>query len=332
MDQISAILKVNGSLPRRAVLLEDGRLADRTACTTCREVDLLSRLCEVVRSARGLAVYPRRCEDLLQLALSTNDEGAWAAIRDDIVTGDLDMGVCCAVLGQSSNAAVLAGCLVGARGQRHLMHVCCLLARALPRPELGAETREEMARALACQLRPLVDALLVHGEDMSLDVRDACLDGLGGLLQASALPVAGVAEAVLHALDRGRDELLRLFLGMPPTFVEHRPQILPALLARLAAPAPLGTSRYPPLELLARLAEHDASALRGSEREVAAVAAGCLGGEELDARACLAVARIALALGVTCHEPLAGRMAAALRDTSAWVVRGGPDRGGSRAI
>lgn len=322
MDQIVSILKVNGSLPRRAVLLDDGRLADRTACPTCREVDLLSRLCEVARAARGAPVYPRRCEELLERALTTNDEGAWNAIRDDIVTNDLDMSVCCVVLAHSSNAAVLAGCLVGARSQRHLMHVCCLLAKVLVHPDLRAETREDMGRALACQMRLLLEVLVVHGDDMALDVRDACLDGLGGLLRGTTLPEAGVAEAVLHALEMGREELLRLFLGMPVSFIECRPQILPALLTRLASPVSRGTSRFPVVELLARVVEHDPSVLRGGEAQVASVLAGCLrddDDEDLDARTCLAVSRVALALGLT-HADLAIRMTRALRDTSARIA------------
>lgn len=321
MDQIAAILKVKGAIPRRAVVLSDGRLADKTACAGCAELDLLSRVCEVVRGAGGLPCHPRLTSALLERALAHNDTGVWQAVRDDIMTGDLDLEVCCVVLSQGSNASALVGCLVGARSSRHLLHVCCLVAKALDDPRLREETRREMGRALACQMRPLLDTLLAHGADMPLDTRDAAYDGLGRVLAIAALPDARVADAVLHALDQRREELLRVFLRVPPSFVDHRPQILPALLGRL--PALPSTSRYPALELLARLLEHEPTALAGAEGDVADLLVVCLRGQGLDSRECLAVSRIVGALGpcVCSHEALCEALARALRQTSLAVIR-----------
>lgn len=322
MDQVAAVLRVKGRIPRRALVLPDGRLADKTACPGGQELDLLSRVCELARGAAGQPCYPRQTAALLELALAHNDPGAWQAVRDDLVTGDLDLEVCRAVLAQGSNASALVGCAVGARGSRHLLHVCCLLATVLG-DHVREETRAEMGRALACQLRPLMDALLAHGVDMPLDTRDAAYDGLGRTLAAAALPDARVADAVLHALDLRREELLRLFLWVPASFVDHRPQVLPALLARL--PAVPRATRFPALELLARVLEHEPKAAAGAEAHVAGLLVACLEGDDgrLDSRECLAVSRIVRALGpsVESHAGLARVLARALEGTAAAVVR-----------
>lgn len=326
MDQIASILLVKGSIPRRAVLLPDGRLAEKTGCLET-ETDLVSRLCEVARAATGSPCYPRQTAALLECALADNGAGAWHAIRDDLVTGDLDMEVACVVLSQGSNASALVGCLVGSRSSRHLLHVCCLLARALEDSRLREECRAEMARALACQMRPLLDTLVVHGSGMPLDTRDAAYDGLGRVLAAAGLSGALVGDAVLHALERRREELLRLFLWVPASFVDHRPQILPALLSRL--PRVSASCRYPALELLARILEHDPLAALGAERHVADVLVGSLrpaqatggqGARRLDSRECLAVSRIAQCAGA--DPRVFEALAAGLRHTSAALIRG----------
>lgn len=322
MDQIIAILRVKGGIPRRAVVQADGRLADKTSLPDAPEVDLVSRLCEVARAAGGQACYPRQTAALLDRALADNDPGAWQAVRDDIVTGDLDIEACLAVLAHGSNSAALVGCLVGARSAKHLLHVCCLLARVME--GLREETRAEMGRALACQMRPLLDTLLQHGADMSLDVRDAAYDGMARILAGAALPDSRVADAVLHALERRREELLRVFLGVPAAFVEHRPQILPMLLGRLSKT--VSASRYPCLELLARLLEHDGSAVAGAESAVVDAVACCLAASEdrLDSRACLAASRILACLGggrlVCAHEGLCAMLVRALQRTSKHLV------------
>lgn len=322
MDQITAILKVKGAIPRRAVLLPDGRLADKTTCAGCAELDILSRLCEVVRGAHGMPCYPRQTAALLECALDGNEEGAWEAVRDDIITGDLDEGVCCAVLSHGSNASTLVGCVVGARNAKHLLHVCCMMAKALDDTRLRGETRSEMGRALACQLRPLLDTLLAHGAGMPLDVRDSVFDGLARVFAVAAVPDAHVADAALHAMECRREELLRVFLKVTPAFVDHRPQILPMLLDRLAGGS--RSSRYPVLELLARILEHDPTALAGRERDTADLAAACMEGSgRVDSRECMAFARIVSALGrrAAANERLCAVMAGVLERTSAAMIQ-----------
>lgn len=316
MDQVSAVLRVNGTVPRRAVLLPGGELADKVQHPAAPEVELLSRLCEICRHAAGQACFPRRTVDLLELALGSNSSGAWAAARDDVVTGDFDLEAAAALVRCGSNAAALAVCLAGARDGAHMMHVGIVLSRVLEL--LSEEARADMGRALACQLRAVMDAFVAHGALMSRDVRDAVLAGFGRVVATAGVPDAHVAELVLHALAQKRDELLRLFLHVPPSFVAHRPQILAELLDRArTAPA---FSRYPLVAMLARIVTAQPGAILGFEREVAEVVMGVLPDDaELDSRMCLAAAALVSAAD-GCGSALSSRLASALRSCSSALV------------
>lgn len=280
------VLKVNGKIPRRAVLLPDGALAERAAHPGVPEVDLLSRLCELARAANKQPVYPRVTAQLLDVALGGNAAGAWEALRDDMLTGDFEAAAAVAVLRQGSNAATLVTCLVSSRDSHHMLHVACVLHAVLPL--LDEELRLDMGRALACQLPNVLDCLVRHGALMGRDVRDAVLDGFGRMLAAIGLPEARVAEGVLYALEQRRDELLRLFLGLPVGFVDHRPQVVPLLLDRAA--------KYPVVRLLARIIEARPQLVTGHEAQVEAVVCAALTTpDDLDARDCQAVADLVIA-------------------------------------
>lgn len=312
---LQTLLRVNGRIPRRAVLLADGVLGDRCQHPGVQEVDLLSRLCEVARATSGEPTYPRDTAALLQAALCDNCPGAWTCIRDDLSTGDLDLDVAAAVLRQDANASALVACLVGARDNKHLLCVACLLSQTMDR--VGQETRAEMGRSLACQLRAVVDALTVHGGMMNRDVRDALLDGFGRILATTGIPDVRIAEMVVHALTTRRDELLRLFLHVPPTFVDHRPQVLPMLMDRARAASP--TSVYPVMALLARVIAAHPEALAGHEAEVADVVCHALpDGLELDARTCLTTACFVLSTNGASGMPVA--LARALKACSASLI------------
>jgi hypothetical protein len=322
--KVLAVLRVNGRLPRRAVLLPCG-LGERAAHPELPEVDILSRLCEIARPAAGQPVHPRRTAELLDLALGGNSPGAWEAAKDDLVTGDLDLDGATALLGQPGNPAALVACLVGARDGTHFVHVCIVLTRILRR--LPEESRAEMGRALACQLRSVMDCLAGHGAFLNRDVRDAILGGFGRLLAAAGgAPDALVAEMIQHSLLQKRDELVRLFLHVPCTFLSHAPHLAAELLDR-ARGAPSAQARYPLLALLARLAAARPDlVVAGREREVAEVAGLALSSDEgeLDARTCLAAAALASAAG-GCGNPLAASLARALRSCAASLVSANAD-------
>lgn len=315
MEDVCAVLTVKGRIPRRAVVLPDGSLGDRRTWPRVPESELLSRLCEVARAATGAPVYPRRTTDLLERALCDNSPGAWEAVFDDLESGDFDVDVATAVLRQSSNASALVACLAGARAQEHLVHVACLLSRVLE--AVSGEVRDEMGRALACQVRSVMDVLVRHGALLTRDVRDAVLSGLGRMLGKAVLPGPRIAELLLHALDTGRDELLRLFLHVPLEYLDHRPQILPLLLDRAKA-AGTPAARYPLLAMLARIEGAFPGVLRGHENALADIVCSCLTPDQLDCRECAAAAALIESVGLT---PLTRALASALRVCSAALVQ-----------
>lgn len=308
------ILQVNGAVPRRAVLLPDGRLGDRVNYPDHPEAELVSRLCEVVVPA----CPPRRTAELLELALRDNDPRVWKCVCDDLLTDDLDLDIAATVLRQASNAATLMACVVGARDSKHLLHVCCLLSKVLPRA--CEETRAEVGRSMACQLRPFMDAIMLHGCSIPRDVLESVLSGLGRIVAEVAIPDARVADAVACALGRKCDDLLRLFLDVSPAFVDHRPhQIVPALLDR-AKRAPAHT-RYPALAMLSRVVSHRPECVAGLEADLARLACDILGAAgDMDCRECLAAASLVAALK-GCNNPLAAALAQSLQTCSAELVR-----------
>lgn len=308
-DQVLAVLRVNGAIPRRAVLLPDGSLCSKTQARDAPEVELLSRLCELTGQAVGAPLYPRPTAELVQLCLETNCPGAWEAAKDDLLTGDLDLEAAAAVVRQGSNAAALVACLVGARDAHHLLHVCTLMARTLE--VLDEHTRADMGRAIGCQLRTVVDAFAVNGCSLSRDVRDDVLSGFGKVLAKAAVPAARVADVMEDLLAKRRDELLRLFMHLPVTYLDHRPQLLPALMLR----AREASDKYACVALLARIFGARPALGKGLQTAVCDIACGALADlaardpKGVDCRLCLAVG----ALGTTLHDPAA---ADAARDTN----------------
>lgn len=305
MEQLVAVVSVNGRIPRRAVLLEHGSsIADRASHPDLPECELVSRVCELARAASNAPVYPRHTSELIGMCLATNAPGAWQAAHDDLATGDLDLDAAVSVIRQSSNGSVLIACIVSSREATHLLHASCLLAAMLSR--LDEETRTEMGRALSCQLKALVETLVLHGALLSRDVRDAMLTGFGRMLATVGVADAVAADTVVYALAHKRDELLRLFLGVTPAFLDHRPQILPMLVDRCRA-AP----RHPSVTLLARLVAQCPSILAGHERHVQTIVCAMLSAEELDCREAMAAAALAQAAD-GCGDRMASSLASAL--------------------
>lgn len=304
MEDVVAVLRVNGKIPRRAVL-KNGVLHDKTTCPGEQETVLLSRLCEIARASAGLPVHPRSTADLLESALADNCPTAWSAIRDDILTNDLDVDVAASVLCHNSNASAMIACLVGATGDDHLLHVACLLARVIDK--LPEEARDEMGRSLACQMKAVMGALARGGALMSRDVRDAVINGFGRILQKTGLTDSRTAELILYSLTSKHDELLRLFLHVSPGYLHHRPQILPLLLDHAKTAPP--TSKFPPLAMLARVVADFPEAVQGHEKEVCDIVCSALPhGQQLDCRECMAAASLLVASG----DGVAGGVASAL--------------------
>lgn len=313
---LAHVLRVNGALPRRAVLLPDGGLGDRTCHPTVAETELVSRVCEIVRRSLGQPVYSRYTSELLEQGLNDNSPGAWEAVRDDLMTGDLDLDAAAVVLRQMPHPTMLITCLLGARDNDHFVNVACLLANTLDR--MSEEALVELGRALSVNLRTTIDVLASRGGLMTRDVRDALLDGFGRVLGRVPLADSKVAECVVYVAESKRDDLFRLFLHVPPAFVDHKPQIAPLLIDR----AKSATCKHPSVSLLARVVAYRPEIREHNEAMLEDIVTACFSGhpreqQQLDCRVCLAAAALAEAV---CTAPVAAALAGALRRCAASLL------------
>ena len=309
-----ALLRVNGRLPRRAVLLEDGTLGDRTTHPGAREVDFLSKMCEMCRQATGQPWYPRHTSDLLDVALSTNAPGAWDAVRDDLDTCDFDVRAAAGVFRHDRNAEAWVSCLATAKQERHFLSVLCATARVLP--ELGAETRDDFGRALGYMLPGLVESLGKHASVLSRDVADVVLTAMARMVASAGVPDARVADLVASALHHGRYDALRMFVQCPASYVKHRPQVLVQLLDR----ARTEHNAYPMVAMLARIAAETPELLATQREAIGALGVAALkAGDAMDARTCMAVG--ALVRSCAGFDPLTHTLAVALCACAASLAR-----------
>ena len=236
--------------PRRAVL--------RNGCIHAKEnpadqeVELLSKICELLRASLRLPVYPRDTTALLQLCLQSNDAGAWDALHLDIRLRDADTEAIARVLTASPHAAsTVVMALLHVKTAAHLSDVSgCLTAILKTIPD---HTKAEFAKSLGYNLPAFVDTFWKLGVTMRRDVRDASISAIGKLLAVDCtVPIENLADQLLMVLHHKRDELVQLFVHAPmEQALVIRPQIVTALLDR-ARVVPVA-ARYPLLSMLARL-------------------------------------------------------------------------------
>lgn len=290
LKSIQDVLRVNGDIPRRAVLLADGSLADKTAHPQLGEVDVLSRVCEL---ATGSSV-PRHTAPLLDVALRTNEPSAWLAIRDDLLTGDFDPEAAAAVVQQTEDGTMyVVSSMLNARDSAHMAAVVVALAALLP--ALTPEARDDLGRALACHVQHLMEAFTKHSALLTRDVRDAVLSGFGKILARTGMCGARATDMVLLALKMRREELLRLFLYLPR--LAPQDQLAGALVAH-AKLLPT-TKRYPVLAMLAKVAcEGVASAADHADDIDGLVVDQLVAEGPIDSRTCLAIGTL-----VGCAHP-----------------------------
>lgn len=236
--------------PRRAVL-RNGCIGAKRSPEE-QEVELLSKICELVRTSLRLPVYPRDTTALLQLCLQSNDPGAWDALHADLKLNDADTEAIARVVTASPHAAsTLVMALLHVKTAAHLSDVAgCLTAILKTIPD---HTKAEFAKSLGYNLPAFVDAFWKLGVTIRRDVRDASISAIGRLLAVDCMvPIENLADQLLMVLHHKRDELVQLFVHAP---MEHaliiRPQLITALLDR-ARVVPVA-ARYPLLSMLARL-------------------------------------------------------------------------------
>lgn len=319
---LAGILRVNDRLPRRVVLLPDGSLGDKAAWPHLPEVEVLSRVTEVIRAALKQPCHSRHAARLLEDALKSNEPGAWEAVRDDLMTGDMDTAAAVAIVQQGQSCSALVSCLVGARDDRHLADVLVALAAVLP--GLSEEARAELGRCAAYHLPAIADAFTRHSAFLTTDVRDAMLSGFGKVLAGAAVDESRLADVVCTVLASRREDLLRMFLHVPATFVRHRPEIVAHLVERAKAVPPC--NRYPVLAMLAKLLHDGVPGVAPPRLEDVneLVRATLLDTADcVDTRTCLAAAAIVTACPDNSsggHGPLCTALAKALAACSAALV------------
>ena len=253
-----ALSGLTGALPRRAVVLPSGELADRAAHPALPEVPAVSLACEILRRAAGEPVFSRTTRQLLEQCLSSNDPGAWRALLDDEATGDLDAGVAAACWAAPAAMHRLVWCLVGASSGMHLWlgvrAVQGVLALA------GRAAAHDLGLAFHHHFPSLVRTLSRRCKDLSADMRACVITTLGRLIACCDLPHDSLAGMLDEALDdRMPDDVLRLFVHAPlPALAERDPGLVARLLGRAERAAQ--SSRYPACALLAVLAPEQLAA------------------------------------------------------------------------
>jgi hypothetical protein len=202
------VLSVNGVPPRRAVLADNGSLAQKQRPTE-KEIPLLSRLCELARASKNIECPPRSTAALMERTLSTNSPTCWTAAADDITTGDFDAPAFVSLLSQNqSYTAAFATCFASPVDANHMM----AMLRVFHKLELPDETMEIFGRTIGCQLKALVDALAAHAGLIKKDIREAVMNDVGRMLAMSGVPINQLAEALQVVLATKKYDALRLFL------------------------------------------------------------------------------------------------------------------------
>ena len=209
---IFSVLEVDGSFLRRVVVV-DGRPAERAAHPGAEEIDVLSKLSELARLAKGLPVYPRHTIGLVEAALATNDPGAWSAAGSDMDTGDYDTGAAASVMTRGANPALLVSCLAAARTQQHAVDILRVFASVSS--VVPSDTHEQFGRAIGSQLKSIIDVFVRLGGLMKRDVREALLAEFGKMMTAASVPNAVLADALHEAVTQRKYDLLRMFLPTP---------------------------------------------------------------------------------------------------------------------
>ena len=239
---------LGGTLPRRAVVLHNGEVADRAAHPHLPEVTAVSLACEALRRAAGEPVFSRVTPRLLEQCLASNDPGAWRALLDDEATGDLDTEAATAFWDSPANLHRLVWCLVRAPtgtdlwvGVRAMQGVLALTGKA------GAHV---LGLAFHHQFPDLVRALSRRCKDVSAEQRAYVIATLGRLIAWCDIAPASLADMLGRALEGPVDDVLRLFVHAPLGELASRdPDLVPKVLRRAERASQVG--RYPSLALLA---------------------------------------------------------------------------------
>lgn len=315
MEEIASALGGFGCpLPRRAIVLEDGTVGDKTLRPQAVEVVTVSLACEALKRQTGLPVYPRSTRALLDVCLRLNDRGAWGALLDDLRTHDVDMAELREVMRDSE--CTLAECIVTATPGQHFWTV--VKVTRLVAKELDECTVLRMGLAFQRLFVQVLHAVNARPRDVSVDERAQCVTDLGKLIVWCQVPAHVLAEHLELCRGMG-DDVLLLFLFAPLEEVyEHAPATIDFLVERLCRNQLY--QKYPPCALLAlappRFLEPHAGALQQACADMLNTAAAQGSIDPKLALACASVAR-----SITEPRSLPFALANALKCMSAAVIQ-----------
>lgn len=242
----TCLSSLGGKLVRRAVLV-DHKIADKTEHPNAQEVEVLSRACESLRRAMRMHVYPRDTTQLLAECLRGNDPQAWEAVYADLSSDDLDLDATATTI--AAAPAQFVRCLACATSETHLLAVCCVATLLDKFPH---DAREAVGRELVAQLDTVVLAFSRIG--LRRAMRDAALGALAKVLALTDAKSSRLADCLMDVLDRGKDDVTRLFVHVARPMVQARPQLLAVIVDRAEAAKP--GHRYGLLAILAKVLTH----------------------------------------------------------------------------
>jgi hypothetical protein len=188
-DTVSLILCGTSDIPRR-VAVRDGRIEHAT--TRDEEVHCLSRLGEIVKSARGDVVYSRDHIELMDVCIRSNDPAAWKAMCDDIVHGCVpDRSIGEYFDARHESAAGLVRSLINATCIEHAISIVQSMTVAFR--ESGHGTHAAISEGMHAPNGILVVRLFAtHARTMPHAIKNDALRALGKLI-----PTTNVARGIV---------------------------------------------------------------------------------------------------------------------------------------
>jgi hypothetical protein len=236
--------------PRRAVVDPETGAVRAKASPNDTEIEALSACCAIVNASAGLSVHPRTPQELMAACLEGSDPSAWAAARDDILTGDLvdddivayaamhpvGHGISRAIERHDINDHIAAVAFVAMRLVAVVEGHCCD----------GMKPAES-----------LVDHVVRHAATMTTTTsKEAFVAAMARVLRAAPRThdAGAMASALLRCVCAGDIASLSLFVDLVTAdAVRRRPQIVAELVSLAVATAP--SRRGPALVLLAKISQ-----------------------------------------------------------------------------
>lgn len=206
----------NGKLPRRVSIVNDVLYELRDAPDGAQECHILSKICELVREARGEKMYTRDLGGLLAYCLQTNDEKAWETICDDAVCGLFSKECALTHFEERPNdAACFVWHFQSATQMMHSAYLVKILSLCIQcfSPEALAVFSESLRYG---QGNELISAYAHHCKSLPSKTRVLALQAFGSVLCIDTV-FDTIAREVLEHMDTNplAEDLLAILMASP---------------------------------------------------------------------------------------------------------------------